>query len=518
MQVGAKQFYEISGRDFIIDKSAQDDGEAEFYQRHQAADINGDGLRYEEYLDYLQTISPPLVITAIPKDTESKNVENTEPQFFYDFINYAEDYTKSLRYFDSAVIDADFPKLKAANFFIPADNGQYLALEGWSSSEQGLSAELARYNKQVNKYDKLLRDIFRNTLAAGGAELRNNEKLMLAAVKFDERSLRLLGDDLRGNPDFILKLLDLLPLRMDVTYYETIPNKELRCDADFFLRFAQEYPYIIYDSSFMSSIYRGYLGAPGENIPLLKIILENADGFFEYNDEDRLAHGAEAAALIPRLADLNINYWERFHTLEVMQAIYQDRLAVENPTAKPVVLVLYNKSDYNDAFQKNQFEDLLARGYAVFYYEVTTDTELFSRIKEVGAHNKIDLLIVGGHGQRERTLFGNYGSTAAADIEEAGGFIPDEDSLDLTDIEKTETLEQYMKPNASVSLESCETGEGESGEDNMANFIYKLFNKKVHVFAPTDSTFARPYRYDDNNKLIDIEYESGKTYHIAPEE
>ncbi|GBR77099.1 hypothetical protein NO2_1544 [Candidatus Termititenax persephonae] len=50
----AQQFYAVSCGDFIINKNAQNPSEAKFYQQHQAADLDGNGVTYDDYLLFLQ--------------------------------------------------------------------------------------------------------------------------------------------------------------------------------------------------------------------------------------------------------------------------------------------------------------------------------------------------------------------------------------------------------------------------------------------------------------------------------
>jgi hypothetical protein len=574
MYITLKQFYDLSGQDFIVNKNSQNHTERNFYQQNVKADKDNNGLDYLEYLDYLQQLSnsQPLEFSeyslqdnynyTIPLENVACTPgEINDTKFFSDFAAYL----RTLGKFDEAYLSDNFPILQKQGYFTsrariievirdealarlagqpdmdiqPKEQNTYtyyvlritngndepvwtlVGGSGLQDHEFQVEADnLIHSYKNKLKYDHL----FYEALNSADAWLKNDPVFMQNIIINNDGFndpygifvFSYLGDSLRTNEDFLFGIAEFLEAEnsLGLDFYMFAPAAELKNNKDFFLRFLQRHPDYLtikgFSSINLSVFYRDSFGK-SRDPDLVRLFLQ-ADSSFqsEQSGDARTTAILTAQQLIEHLADLHIDYWERFHSVETMSAILNYRQQADKPTDKPVALIIYNKSDHNGAFTNNQIDDLLRRGYAVFYYEAVTDMEAFSIIKDVGTHNLIDLLILGGHGQPKRLLLGDYGADRAADIEASGNNIPDEYSLDITDLAKTATLEQYLRPGASVSLESCSTGRD---TNNIADFVYMLFGGQVHVYAPTVYTSADVYEYDNTNKLINIRYRDGITYH-----
>ncbi|HSB47006.1 MAG TPA: hypothetical protein VLD37_03260, partial [Candidatus Bilamarchaeum sp.] len=108
----------------------------------------------------------------------------------------------------------------------------------------------------------------------------------------------------------------------------------------------------------------------------------------------------------------------------------------------------FNKNDWNSAFYREGMGiEQLMRHYRVIIVEVSTEGELYGRIREVpGGGGRISAFLVAGHGQADSVQLG----------------APDEAGrLDTTDQSELEALRERFVEHPVIVLISCSTGESE---------------------------------------------------------
>ena len=78
-------------------------------------------------------------------------------------------------------------------------------------------------------------------------------------------------------------------------------------------------------------------------------------------------------------------------------------------------------------------------------------------------------------------------------------------------------ISDRVKRGAEVILKSCSTGETQSNQENMANFVAALF-PQANVYAPIDPD-NNMEQVNAKGKLVGPGYDNGAfyTYHVRPE-
>ncbi|MCK5461238.1 hypothetical protein KAI58_04605 [Candidatus Gracilibacteria bacterium] len=162
---------------------------------------------------------------------------------------------------------------------------------------------------------------------------------------------------------------------------------------------------------------------------------------------------------------------------------------------KPTALVVIGKNDWNSAFQSDsELYKTLLKVYNVYIYEVATEKDFLNTVDGFGKQGtKIDFMVIGGHGYPQGINF----SSVRTDYDQA--------YLDTSDGDDLKNLGQYFSKDANISLMSCSTGKGGVGADNIANTISASLGG-IKVFAPNKPTSIRSYVYNENGKVVGVEY------------
>jgi hypothetical protein len=161
---------------------------------------------------------------------------------------------------------------------------------------------------------------------------------------------------------------------------------------------------------------------------------------------------------------------------------------------KPVLLAVFSKDDPPGAFYRvgGQLESLM-KYYNVVIVEVNSDTEVYSRIREMsGAYGKIDTMLIAGHGSPEKIMLGKPPSGPARD----------EDTLDLMDGSKLASVRQYFVDKPTVILESCSTGKDEKSIGALLSRIWG-----ARLFAPTVPSSESKYELEKDGKIKNVTYD-----------
>lgn len=206
---------------------------------------------------------------------------------------------------------------------------------------------------------------------------------------------------------------------------------------------------------------------------------------------------------------LNLDLLGRFDTPEAMEEILENRRAPEAVDHRPLAVVILSKDDWNGAFKVPNYA-ALTEGYRVLYYEADDDTDIRAAVLEATTSQKASLLVVGGHGERERLALG-------ASDPRFGEVNEDEaDYLDLTDRADLEGLSARTEAGAHVVLLSCSNGEGRGAVENVANLVAAAFPAQTIWSSTTPSNLQ--WELDEQGLFVGPGFWGGElsTYRIDP--
>ena len=183
----------------------------------------------------------------------------------------------------------------------------------------------------------------------------------------------------------------------------------------------------------------------------------------------------------------NIDHFLRYNK-EILQHLLETfSEPLEN---KPLAVVILQKEDYNGVLYK--FAKVLSKlinNYKLLIYEVSNEDEFYKRLNEVYEDfGKINILIIGGHGNEEHIAF----SFKAKEKEK----------LDKSDKKEIEPLKNIFHENSLIILFSCSTGKG---ENSIGELLSKTLN--VKVFAPSKDVRSMDFMLDENGKVVGVIYD-----------
>ena len=163
-------------------------------------------------------------------------------------------------------------------------------------------------------------------------------------------------------------------------------------------------------------------------------------------------------------------------------------------------LTEYQILDLIDVFRNNKIESLIDARYKVIYFEAEKDFDLYNAVKSTGKTKKISLFIIGGHGSKTNIAFGTLSSERTKKKDEIF-------YLDVNDQKKliSQNLENYLKHDSVIILESCSTGKGGSTEKNLANMLKAVFPYS-NIFAPMEPTSSEELIFNPFEQVIGVKY------------
>lgn len=217
----------------------------------------------------------------------------------------------------------------------------------------------------------------------------------------------------------------------------------------------------------------------------------------------------------PEIRSIYERYWSTLTKLGIssmsvdrfkdatLNKLVEARLNVTGERSDRTVVFAYSSTDYNGAFDSTRVDDFLFKGYTVLYYELRSDADLATALRDAARPKAgtttlrpVDAVVIAGHGSRNST--------------EVAAGTNEKDELDPGDEKQLRRarVRNYVKPGGSVLLFSCSTGEGGPTASNMATFFHRVFNGRVHVFAPNIPTFAQEVLFDAKHGVRGIAYAS----------
>ncbi len=165
------------------------------------------------------------------------------------------------------------------------------------------------------------------------------------------------------------------------------------------------------------------------------------------------------------------------------------RIDEKYTSEKPVLLIAYNKDDWNGAFYLNNTKvEELTRYYRIVLIEMSTEDEFYNQVANVARdYGQIDTVVIGGHGKPDGILLDRR-------YDEKG-------QLDLTDKKELRKLRKYFVDEPTVILDACSTG---AKGDSMGEMISEVWN--AHLFAPEIEASIKEYTLQDDGKILGVEY------------
>jgi len=174
----------------------------------------------------------------------------------------------------------------------------------------------------------------------------------------------------------------------------------------------------------------------------------------------------------------------------------QDNERNQLPSEKPLAVVVYPKADHNGAFMATTLLKDVVKRYTVLYYEAESTEDMVRALKNATKHQKASLVVIGGHGTTNSIQFGKHHRL----------------TVNYKNILEAADLNHILSPGATGVLESCSTGGCGVTGGNIAQMLAGIFDAKF--FAPTKDGFLKKLQYDDEGKIVGVEYGSGDTTEV----
>lgn len=190
--------------------------------------------------------------------------------------------------------------------------------------------------------------------------------------------------------------------------------------------------------------------------------------------------------------EFGIEFFGRYK-IETLEELY-NKMGDSNDT-RPVLLIAYNKNDYNGAFYQegDKIDGLMkSQYYNTIIVEVDSEYDFYNRVSEISdKYFGIETMIIGGHGEPERITLGSGG---------------DETALDLTDIGKMKQLSNCFVNKPTIILNSCSTGKNEAA---IGAVISRIWDAKL--FAPKVPTGISSLETNELGQIVGVTYRREST-------
>jgi len=168
---------------------------------------------------------------------------------------------------------------------------------------------------------------------------------------------------------------------------------------------------------------------------------------------------------------------------KMLDSLYENLDPSKN-TDKPVVLVVFNKNDYNGSFYgEGKQLDALSKKYRVIIVETDSEDGFYDALRRTSqTYGRIGTLIIGGHGSPDSVKLGPE---------------TEKGMLDLMDEGEMKGVSRYFTDHPVVVLVACSTGKDE-------NAIGAVMSKVWHtqaLYAPSEPTVTAEYELAGGGEL-----------------
>ncbi len=216
-----------------------------------------------------------------------------------------------------------------------------------------------------------------------------------------------------------------------------------------------------------------------------KVVREFAFGIYMLGEEKTIALHKE----------LGIEYFTRY-SKEGLEQTYKNYILGEK-NKKPVLLVVFNKNDWNGAFNavKNAIDQLLP-SYRMVIAETSTEDGFYSAIRKTAQKaGKIDTVVIGGHG-----------TMAEINLGQGRG---EKGEIDINDGDELKALKEYFITSPVIVLISCETGKYE--DFTVGAMISHSLNATVIAMEKPSNIKPNGFLLDTKGRVQDMLVWKGKT-------
>lgn len=210
-----------------------------------------------------------------------------------------------------------------------------------------------------------------------------------------------------------------------------------------------------------------------------------------------------------------IAYFGRY-TEKLLNHLYESAADPGYKKDSPVLLAVFNKNDWNQAFYwDGHMLNKFMKYYNVMVFETDNEKGFSDAISNTAKeYQLIDTLIVAGHGHKTTVNFGPGGS--------------EDNYIDLKDEEELKKLKSSFTDNPTIIMISCSTGYDEKGIAAKLSDIWdgtawapdKTTNLKNIAINKTGKIVNVKYREDATNKFVngDMVLKNGKPVEKQPPE
>ncbi len=181
------------------------------------------------------------------------------------------------------------------------------------------------------------------------------------------------------------------------------------------------------------------------------------------------------------------------------------------PDSRPLAVVIFPKADWNDAFyyEEKLIRQLIDHGYRVMYYEVSSDEEMVSSLRDATANGKhpAQFLMIGGHATKDFLSFSAPDPARAVVADEVRALdLSDEDQL------KTARFSSMLSSQCSIVLNGCSTGAGRKAMDNLPNLLRRVVPQAIPqgIWSSTIPLRDTDLIFDDKDQFKGVRFDVGE--------
>jgi hypothetical protein len=191
-------------------------------------------------------------------------------------------------------------------------------------------------------------------------------------------------------------------------------------------------------------------------------------------------------------------------------ALQGDENAAKFLLSKPLFVIKYPKSDYNESFEYNDMYKLIKKGNVLFFeiHNQTEDTVCLKKIKLLKKKYKNLQKPYATNLEEIIGIFAGHGNSESLNYSDDGD---DESEMSVEDIGEFDTFSGVF---SQIYLKSCSTGSGGVNGINLATFTQYAFKPKNGVTAPMIDSSSK-LMFDDDGNFIEVKYETKKILHVG---
>jgi hypothetical protein len=319
--------------------------------------------------------------------------------------------------------------------------------------------------------------------------LLNSEEFMTYAVEINEKAIFYVGKILFKNKEFMQKFPKiwkdegnlLAAIEKGHSHAASYIHPDLKRNLNFMLELTSKNPELY------SFAHRSIKLDEKLLYPYLKHM-----GFKE----------DELEPIKQDLEKLDIYYPDRFSKDLLLEVMKNRKEFGKRRIEKNVALFIYNQSDWNSGYTRNDMEDYSAHGYHLLYFEASGKRGVSKVMNKYRAKTKatkfspatrIEVMEVGGHGKRTAMRMGDEGKNSR---------------IEARDKKRWRKYRKLFNPNAVIISRGCETGEGRDKVSNVANMFHASIPRAT-INSPAKTSYSANIYFDELNRVEAVDFRVG---------